>query len=205
MKALRSDAVGETALARKLEIKFCPLPETTSPETAQSHMTSDDPMSPLHPSPMKTSTASDQNQFPFLKPAEMSEDARETLYGRLSAENREMQRKFQSLVTATWEALVEKKVTPKELSNKVCCQLYDSQIEKDSKKLLSECQEEIRKSESIDDAFFVMRNHYSFFNYELIDHIIQAFNLDRSCLAAYEDELSMFCKRRVCELPMVQQ
>ena len=26
VKALRSDAVGETALARKLEIKFCPLP-----------------------------------------------------------------------------------------------------------------------------------------------------------------------------------
>ena len=166
--------------------------EVQSPECS----TSDEVTSPV------STSASEQNQFPFLKlPAEMSEDARETLYGRLSTEHREMQWKFQRLVSTTWKGVAEKGITPKELSNEICCQSYESQIKNEPQKLLSDCQEEIRKSESIDDAFFIMRNHYSFFNYELIEGIIMIFDLDRSHLSAFEEELRRFCERRVHEFP----
>ena len=166
--------------------------EVQSPECS----TSDDVTSPV------STSASEQNQFPFLKlPAEMSEDARETLYGRLSTEHREMQRKFQRLVTSTRKGVAEKGVTPEQLSDEICCQTYETQIEKVSKKLLSDSQEEIRKSKSINDAFFLMRNHYSFFNYELIEEIITIFDLDRSHLSAFEEELRGFCERRVHEFP----
>ena len=166
--------------------------DVQSPECS----TSDDVTSPV------STSASDQNQFPFLKlPAEMSEDARETLYGRLSTEHREMQWKFQRLVTTTRKGVAEKGVTPEQLSDEICCQSYESQFEKDSKKLLSDSQEEIRKSKSINDAFFIMRNYYSFFNYELIEKIITLFDLDRSHLSAFEDELRRFCERRVHEFP----
>ena len=143
-----------------------------------------------------------QNQFPYLKlPDEMSEDARETFYGRLSTENREMQLKFQCLVNVTIDSLKKQNVTPEDISSKLmCCPTYEPQIG-NSKTLLVDCLEEIKQAKSIDGAFFVMRSYFSFFNYELIQHIIQAYRLETTDLLKYEKELKEFCERRVYEFP----
>jgi len=71
------------------------------------------------------------------------------------------------------------------------------------KPVLEEKLEELWKAESIDHVFFILRHYVSFFNYNIIEHVINELGSAEDCerLQKYKAELDEYSKRSVFECP----
>ena len=69
--------------------------------------------------------------------------------------------------------------------------------------LLDEDQQKLQEAKSIDSAFIMLRQHMSFFNYEILSHIINHLGSkqDQENLAKYCSQFEVFCERKVFEVP----
>ena len=73
------------------------------------------------------------------------------------------------------------------------------------KPLLKENEIELKCSKTVDAAFIILRHHMSFFNFELLQHIINSEELctheDRKRMEVYCSKFDEFCRRKVFEVP----
>ena len=65
--------------------------------------------------------------------------------------------------------------------------------------------QELRNAKSVEDVLYIIRNCISFFNYHVIEHIVNELGTDqdRTELQNYEREFDEYSKRRVYECPPV--
>ena len=132
----------------------------------------------------------------------MSREDKEYLKQRLYSESVEIMYKFQELFSATIKSLKERKVTVKELLNHIRCLGALEPVYENSK--LGCLRHELRETESIDDVMSVVSEYSSFFNYHMIENIINHLGgeKDRNNLANYlQDFTEYVSKRRVFECP----
>ena len=63
--------------------------------------------------------------------------------------------------------------------------------------------EKLRAEESLDEVFIVLTDYWSFLDCDLLDSIVEIYgnDVDRSRMQKYKEELELFCKRRVSEVP----
>ena len=131
----------------------------------------------------------------------MSKKDKERLEQRLYSESVNIMFKFQKLFSATVKSLKERNVTVKELSNHIGCLQALKPAYKDS--MLGCLRSELPKAETIDDVMALVREYSSFFNYDMIENIIE--NLggeqDRTNLEKYLEEFAEYAKRKVFECP----
>lgn len=149
------------------------------------------------------SASYEEQQFSYIDTAGLSDDEVAALKGRLINESREMLFKFQSLVNALLKSLHNQGITPSKLASRLF--LLGAFISvKPHKPLLEDCLLEIRNADSLDDAFWSLRDYCSFFNYYVIEHITRELGTedDQSRLQEYKEDLKEYSKRRCFECPI---
>ena len=142
--------------------------------------------------------------FPCLDLKKMNKEEKQQLHQRLYAESMDMIDKFQDLFSATTKSLKQRKVTVKEL----LCNLVGLgpvppaykglDLPEFSRKL-----PELTKSNKIDDAMLVIGTYCSFFNFRMVEHIINKLGTrqDRKNLEKYREEFDKYAERHVFECP----
>ena len=103
-----------------------------------------------------------------------------------------IQRKFAILQTVIRKSLKERGVPTQEIVAHV---IGLGVAKTDKQKLESE--------ESLDRVFIVLTGYWSFLDYDLLDSIVEIYgnDTDRDRMEAYNEELKLFCNRRLSEVP----
>ena len=132
---------------------------------------------------------------------EISEEEKEHLKQRLYSESVNIMYKFQKLFSATIKSLKERKVTVKDLLNHIGCLVAIEPVYEDSK--LGQLRRELPNVETIDDVMAIVREYSSFFNYQILQNVIDHLGgeEDRKNLATYLQEFAEYAKRKVYECP----
>ena len=144
--------------------------------------------------------------FHCLNLKALSEEEKEPLYQKLYAESEDMSYKFQELFTSTTHSLSSRKVLVKELVHNLECLGHTKPTFKDSgEPPLRQQLGTLKKIESVDDAMSVINNYCSFFNYRMLEHIINKLGVekDKVNLARYKEDFARYGERHVFECPAV--
>lgn len=138
-------------------------------------------------------------KFEYLDTSDMTEGEKQELEDRLLKETKDMKRNYARLVTSTNESLQMQEVNPKDLAISILA----LGIFQADENVLNDVGKNIRNATSIADIFLELMCYWSFFNYELLEHIIQVFGTpeDKLKLQKYLDDLKKFCQRRIFEVP----
>ena len=149
------------------------------------------------PTPITT-----MSSFPQLDTKGLSHSQQQILRGRLYSEFQEITCKYSQLKTATRKSLTARGVTVKELTE-VLMDLGAFHPALPHKPLLDDRMKDIKTSKDIIDVFFILREYDSFFNYKIIEHIVNQLGTTEDCerLKKYKEELGKYSKRSVFECP----
>ena len=134
--------------------------------------------------------------YPYLDKSKLSESAMEDLIHELSSQTQDILRHFADLRTNTRKSLTTRNVEPDEVADSALSLM--KQFDPCYIKELNEASEK-----SVARVFMVLSRHMSFFNYEILEHIIQHLGTDddRRNLARYLEHFRNFCRRSVFQVP----
>ena len=110
--------------------------------------------------------------------------------------------RFQELVSGTIESLVGQKVSAKMLVTHVMTLgAFDCVFKEPQMPVLQHRLQELKATNTIYEVFLVLNEYFSFFNYQLIEHIIKSLGTreDKASLQKYKDTFNQYAKRRVFE------
>ena len=139
--------------------------------------------------------------FPILDRKKLSKEEKEKLEQELYDESIKIMFKFQKLFSATITSMKERKVTVNELSNHLgCLGALKPTYEYSKRKCLGE---ELPKAETIDDVMAVVCDYSSFFNFHILENIINHVGgeQDKKNLAKYLEDFDEYAKRKVFQCP----
>ena len=110
--------------------------------------------------------------------------------------------KFQELVSATIESLIQQNVSLYKLvSHVMTLGAFDSVFKEPQVPVLCHRIKELKAANMIYEIFLVLNDYFSFFNYQLIEHIIKALGTkeDKAKLQRYKEDFNQYAMRRVFE------
>ena len=157
--------------------------------------------------PFKTGcliTTSSTSSFPYLKVSGLTPEQQEGLRSRLCVESEDIVCKFGHLHSRVYKSLCERNVPLDKLVAHLLSLHAFNPVYKDSQKpALQSFIKELRSTGSIKDVLFIVRDFTSFFNYHVIEHIVEGLGTDqdRVDLQNYKKEFDEYSKRRVYESP----
>ena len=221
VSALKSDIIRYEQLAEDIRKRYCALPpkieacSSTNCKKAVDTQQSDahdsesneeyfhcpcgqcDVISYLDKGCPKTNS----KQYPYLEMSELSDDDKEDLVQKLSDDTANIIQCFADLLSTTSESLNKRNVKVDKLI-KVALDLGAYKSDNNQIPLLEEDRDELRKAGSVDTAFIVLGKHLSFFNYEILSHIIKHLGSkdDLANLTEYCSQFKTFCDRKVVEV-----
>ena len=144
------------------------------------------------------------HSYPFLDVKTMNDSEIIILKGRLTNDYRRICDQYNDLTRGVIRSLTERGITPEQLSS-VLMDLNTFSVKKSVHcPLLQDQLDEIRKEESIDEAFYIMlRSYGSFFDCYILKYIVNALGTenDKAKLEQYERALYEYCQRNVFECP----
>jgi hypothetical protein len=145
-----------------------------------------------------------KGHYPYLELNKLTKYENEDLIQQLSEETKEIIDRFTDLIDSTCFSLRERGVTAEELARRVL-ELGAYTSPHIQKPLMSEKITELKNSKTIDGSFLILQPHMSFFNYELLNHIIKGritgSEEDRRKMREYLDKFKQYCKRKIVEVP----
>ena len=153
------------------------------------------------PTPPTTGTTS---SFPYLKVSALSPEQQEGLRIRLCVESEDIVHKFWHLHSRVYKSLCERNVpVDKLVAHLLSLHAFDPVYKDSQKPALQPFIKKLRSAKSIEDVLFIIRDYLSFFNYRVIEHIVDGLGTDqdRVELQNYEREFDEYSKRRVYECP----
>ena len=145
---------------------------------------------------------SSQNMFPYLKLGELTDEQQEDLKERLQFESQEIMIRFQELVSMIIESLISRNVSLDRLvSHVMTLGAFDPVYIKPQVPIFQECRKELKTADSIPKIFLVLQDYFSFFNYDIIEHIIKVLGTreDKAELQSYKMKFNQYVKRRIYE------
>ena len=148
-----------------------------------------------------TSTSS---SFPYLKVTGLTPEQQEGLRIRLCVESEDIVHKFGHLHSRVYESLCKRNVPVDNLVTHLLSLGAFDPVHKDSQKpVLQTFFQELRNAGSIEDVLYIIREYISFFNYHVIEHIVNELGTDqdRAELQIYKEEFDEYSKHRVYECP----
>jgi len=111
--------------------------------------------------------------------------------------------KFQNLVSTAIESLIERDISLTRLVAHVTALGAFDPVFKESKDipLLQDRIKELKTAESIPVVFLILQDYYSFFNYDIIEHITEVLGTkkDKAKLQEYKDNFDQYARRRIYE------
>ena len=149
------------------------------------------------PSPIPSASS-----FPYLDLSGLTHEQQQELRGRLRSESREIMIRFQELVSATIESLIQQSVSQHKLVSQVMTLgAFDPVLKEPQVPVLCHHLKELKAASTIYEMFLVLNDYFSFFNYQLIEHIIKALGTkeDGNRLQRYKEEFNQYAKRRIFE------
>ena len=152
-------------------------------------------------SPNPTSTTS---SFPYLKVSGLTPEQQEGLSIRLCVESEDIVHKFWYLHSRVLKSLCEQNVSVDKLvAHLLSLHAFDPVYKDSQKPALQTFFRELRSAGSIEDVLFIIREYISFFNYRVIEHIVDGLGTDKDKveLQNYEKDFDEYSKRRVYECP----
>ena len=153
---------------------------------------------------IKTGPTSVTSSFPYLKVSGLTPEQQEGLSIRLCVESEDIVHKFWRLHSRVYESLRKQRVPVDRLvAHLLSLHAFDPVYKGSQKPALQSFIKELRSAESIEDVLFNIRDYFSFFNYHVIEHIVEGLGTDqdRAELQNYEREFDEYSKRRVYECP----
>ncbi len=144
---------------------------------------------------------SSSKQYPYLDLSELDEDDKQDIVQRLSQDTSSIIQSFADLDSNTSESLRKQDISIDRLVNiALSIGVYKSDVSDVS--MLEDDKKELRGAKSIDAAFIILRNHWSFFDYEILSHIIRHLgsDADKENLKGYNEKFKLFCERKVTEV-----
>ena len=142
--------------------------------------------------------------FPLLNLMKISPDEKERLHQQLYAESENMTYNFQQIFNSTRKSLVDRQVSVKDLLKYLDCLGSIQPTFKGSELPVLGCRlPELRKSENVDDAMSVISGYCSFFNYRIVEEIIDnvGSEQDKANLKKFKEEFCEYAKRHIFECP----
>ena len=153
---------------------------------------------------IKTDPTSVTSSFPYLKVSGLSPEQQEGLSIRLCVESEDIVHKFWRLHSRVYESLRERNIPVGRLvAHLLSLHAFDPVYKDSQKPALQSFIKELRSAGSIEDVLFIIRDYFSFFNYHVIEHIVDGLGTDqdRAELQNYKTEFDEYSKRRVYECP----
>ena len=151
------------------------------------------------PKPRPSATA-----FPYLDLSRLTPEQQQILKGKLQYETRHITIQFQYLVSGTLKSLKEQCVTVDDFIPHLMVLGTYSPVFKDAQVPVFRQQfKDLEKAKSISEIFWILKDYLSFFNYQIIEHIITVLGSkeDKSRLQNYKTDFQQYAKRRVYECP----
>ena len=142
------------------------------------------------------------SSFPYLNLSGLNRQQQEDLRVKLQLESQEIMMQFQELVSATIESLIRRNVSPKRLlSHVMTLRAFGPVFNEPQVPVFSHHFKELKAADTVYDIFLVLNDYFSFFNYQLIEHIIKALGTrnDKAKLRRYKQDFNKYAKRRIFE------
>ena len=142
--------------------------------------------------------------FPYKKVSRLTPEQQERLKIRLCVESEDIVRKFGHLQSRVYESLCERNVSVDKLvTHLLTLGAFDPVHKGSQKPVFQAFSKELWNARSIEEVLYIIRSCISFFNYHIIEHIVNELGTeqDRVELQKYEKEFDEYSKRRVYECP----
>ena len=140
--------------------------------------------------------------LPYLNVSGLDEEDRIDLEDRLTNETREIKTYFGKFQSNVIKSLEDSHI-PLERFKASILSLYPFTDNIGVKELDKEDEVKIKAAKTISEVFITLCNYVSFFNYHIIEYIIDLHGAatDRILLEKYVDKFRNFCKKNVFEVP----
>ena len=141
------------------------------------------------------------SSFPYLDLSGLTHDQQQDLKARLRFESEKIMMQFQKLVSATIESLNRQNVSrDKLLSHIMTLGTLKPVFEEPQVPALHYRFKELKAAKTIYEFFLVLNDYFSFFNYHMIEHIIDlGTEEDKAGLQRYKKDFNQYVKRRIFE------
>ena len=153
--------------------------------------------------PKRKDSANKKSAFPFLDIGSIDQGDKEDLEARLISETAGMVKRFADFTILVRESFEKQQVPLEKVKDSILS--LDAFTEDIGVKTLdTEDVGKIEAARNFSEVFIVLRRYISFFNYQIIEHIIEHHGSanDNRLLREYLSELEAFCKRNVFEVPL---
>lgn len=144
---------------------------------------------------------SSSHSYPYLLLSDLSEEDKQDLVQKLSEDTANIIQCFADLLSNTSKSLKNRNITVAELV-KVALDLGAYKSDRNPVPLLDDDRIELQQAMSIDNAFIILGKHMSFFNYEVLGHIIRHLgsDCDKKNLEKFCSQFKTFCERKLFEV-----
>ena len=134
--------------------------------------------------------------------ASLTPDDKLNLEARLTTEAEAIRKDFALLCWRARDSFEQRNIKPRTLASALL-DLTVHEDSPDSSSLLKEKEEALLHAKSVHDTFDVLRPHMNFFNYEILQFLIEGKGSkeDKSALAKFLKNFEEFCRRHVFEVP----
>ena len=152
------------------------------------------------------SPISTTSTFPYLKVSGLTPEQQEGLSIRLCVESEDIIRKFWYLHSTVYESLRQRNIPVERLVvHLLSLGAFDPVFKNSQKPMFQTFSQDLRTAGSIEDVMLVIEDYFSFFNYHVIEHIVNkpGTDQDRMQLQDYKKEFDEYSKRRIYECPPV--
>ena len=145
------------------------------------------------------------SSFPYLDLSGLTHEQQQELSRWLRTESRKIMIRFQELVSATIKSLQKRCVPVDEL---VSCVMtlgaFDPVFKGPQVPGFHNYFKELKAADTIPEVFMILNDYFSFFNYPVIEHIIEELGTedDKSELQKYKEDFNQYAKRRIFECPL---
>ena len=143
------------------------------------------------------SSNGEEHTFPELTSQDKAELEAQLI---LSADS--MRKRFASLLLSVVHSFKHRNIDPRELATGILA-LTEHDDPAIGKPLLEKHKEALMKTQTVDHTFDVLRPHMTFFNYEILEFLIEEMGSpnDQQKLQKFLQEFRRFCRRSVFEIP----
>ena len=142
------------------------------------------------------------SSFPYLNLSGLTHEQQQELRGRLWSESQDIMMRFQELVSATIKSFQRRRVPLDDLvSHIMTLGAFDPVFKEPQVPVFHHYFRELKNAETIPKVFMVLNDYFSFFNYQVIEHIIKELGTDndKAELQRYKEDFSQYAKRRIFE------
>lgn len=140
--------------------------------------------------------------LPRLSLSKLNDDDREDMIQKVSEDTASIIQSFADLLSSTRQSIKRRNITV-ELLVEVALDLGAYKSVNNPVPLLGEEESKLRQAKTTEGVLGVLREHMSFFNYEILGHIIRQLGdeNDKKNFMTFQSQFKAYCQRKVFEVP----